>query len=167
MYKKGQTPPLIWEYQPQWTSRPSGGSRRRGALSDVISTSRRIARVCRRRISARKADETNKQTDDKCMRVRNVSCQFAIRLICVVNRTNCHVKTYEVSTNKIKIGSFKTTTISALTNAERALFALVDGLSNEDGGAMMILLSDTCGEYTIPVDAAMDISAEDLPSSFS
>ncbi|ROL41738.1 hypothetical protein DPX16_9329 [Anabarilius grahami] len=38
------------------------------------------------------------------------------KLICVDNRTNHRAKTYEVSKNKIEIGSFKTTTISALTN---------------------------------------------------
>ncbi len=49
------------------------------------------------------------------------------RLFCVANRTNRRAKTYEVSKNKINIASFKTTSISALTNGERALIAPVDG----------------------------------------
>ncbi|ROL55390.1 hypothetical protein DPX16_1019 [Anabarilius grahami] len=49
------------------------------------------------------------------------------KLICVDNRTNHRAKTYEVSKDKIEIGSFKTTTISALTNGDRAFIAPVDG----------------------------------------
>lgn len=49
------------------------------------------------------------------------------KLMCVDNRTNHRAKTYEVSKSKIEIGSFKTTTISALTNGDRAFIAPVDG----------------------------------------
>ncbi|XP_048066404.1 uncharacterized protein LOC125280121 [Megalobrama amblycephala] len=49
------------------------------------------------------------------------------KLMCVNNRTNHRAKTYEVSKNKTEIGSFKTTTISALTNGDRAFIAAVDG----------------------------------------
>ncbi|XP_039550091.1 uncharacterized protein LOC120494826 [Pimephales promelas] len=49
------------------------------------------------------------------------------RITCVDNRTNRRAKIYEVSNGKIKIASFKTTTISALSDGVRAFIAPVDG----------------------------------------
>nr|XP_055069999.1 uncharacterized protein LOC129450968 [Misgurnus anguillicaudatus] len=48
------------------------------------------------------------------------------RIFCVDNRTNRRAKTYEVSEN-IRIASYKTTTISALSTGMRAFIAPVDG----------------------------------------
>jgi len=49
------------------------------------------------------------------------------RITCVDNRTNHRAKTYEVSSGKIKIATFKTTTISALSDGVKAYLAPVDG----------------------------------------
>ncbi|RXN15291.1 putative C-mannosyltransferase DPY19L3 isoform X1 [Labeo rohita] len=49
------------------------------------------------------------------------------RITCVDNRTNRRAKSYEVSKNEIKIASYKTTTISALSDGVRAFIAPVDG----------------------------------------
>ncbi|XP_073729893.1 uncharacterized protein [Misgurnus anguillicaudatus] len=61
------------------------------------------------------------------------------QIFCVENRTNRRAKTYEVSEN-IRIASYKTTTISALSTGMRAFIAPVDGDSPvfETGRAYII-----------------------------